>query len=84
MADVKIVLNSAGVNELLRSPELEAVIEGHAASMAASLGEGYDYSIAYGAKDGRVRAFVKAVSKKANQDNLDDNTMLKAMGGIHD
>lgn len=84
MSEVKIVLNSAGVNELLRSEEMRAIIESYAADMAESLGEGYGYETAYGSKDGRVRAFVKTLSDAAAQKNLEDNTMLKAMGGKDD
>ncbi len=77
----KLVLNSAGVNELLRSEGLRTAIEGHAAELVESLGDGYEYEIVYGAKDGRVRAFVKTASQKAVQDNLENNTMLKTAGG---
>lgn len=79
MSDTKIVLNYAGIGQLLRSAEMRAVIEGHAQNMVNSLGDGYKYDIAYGSKDGRVRAFVKAESNKAKKENLEDNTILKAV-----
>lgn len=80
MSDVRIELNRAGVGELLRSEEIRAIVEEHAAGIAQSLGDGYEYSTGYGAKDGRVRSYVHAKSKKAIKENLENNTMLKEVG----
>ena len=84
MFKIKVELNTAGVNELLRSSGMRAVIQNHAKSMAQRLGDGYGYRIWYGSKDGRVRAFVGTQSKKAFQENLEDNTIMKAVGEQND
>lgn len=80
MSNVRIEINYAGIGELLRSEEVRAIVEGHAAGIAQSLGDGYEYSTGYGAKDGRVRSYVHAKSKKAIKENLENNTMLKEVG----
>ena len=84
MYKIKVELNHEGVNMLLRSKEMRAVIQNHAKSMAQRLGDGYGYRIWYGTKDGRVRAFVGTLNKRAFQQNLEDNTILKAVGEQND
>jgi hypothetical protein len=46
--------------------------------MGASLGEGYEVSEYVGTN--RVNVSVHAVSDRAKKDNLDNNSMLKAVG----
>lgn len=79
MANVTIKLNSEGVRELLRSAEVMAECRSHADEMGATLGEGYEVSEYIGTN--RVNVSVNAVSQSAKQDNLDNNSLLKAVGG---
>lgn len=79
MANVTIKLNSEGVRELLRSAEVMAECRSHADEMGATLGEGYEVSEYIGTN--RVNVSVTAVSQSAKQDNLDNNSLLKAVGG---
>lgn len=79
MANVTIKLNSEGVRELLRSAEVMAECRSHADEMGATLGEGYEVSEYIGAN--RVNVSITAVSQSAKQDNLDNNSLLKAVGG---
>ena len=79
MSEVKIVLNREGVRELLRSAEMMECCRGYAEQMGARLGSGYVVSTYTGTN--RVNASVRAVSDAAKQDNLDNNTMLKAVSG---
>lgn len=79
MSNVTIKLNSDGVRELLRSAEMLAECERLANEMGAQLGEGYEVSTYVGTN--RVNASVTASSKAAKQDNLDNNSLLKAVGG---
>lgn len=79
MANVTIKLNSEGVRELLRSAEVMAECRSHADEMGATLGEGYEVSEYIGSN--RVNVSVTAVSQSAKQDNLDNNSLLKAVGG---
>lgn len=84
MSKVQIVLNTEGVNELLRRADTVKMISGYGQQMADKLGEGYECRTGFGAKDGRAHAWVMAVSRKAKKDNLENNTILKAMGDTHD
>lgn len=76
----KAQLNYAGVGQLLRCDELKAVINGHAQNMVNNLGPEYSFNNAYGAKDGRVRAFIHADTTAAKLENLEGNTLLTALG----
>ena len=75
MAKMKFELNSAGVVQLLKSAEMRGVIESEANGMSNRAGEGY--VVRYG-RD-RVVAFVETGTDAAAQDNLDNNTLLKAV-----
>ena len=79
MSNVQIVLNSDGIQELLKSNEVMAECRSHAAEMAATLGaDNYEVSEYVGST--RVNVSVRATTDWARQDNLDNNTMLKAVG----
>lgn len=77
MADVKITLNKAGVRELLRSEEMKAVCKDHAIAALSRLGPGYEVSTMTGKN--RVNAEIKAVHYKAKRENMENNTILKAL-----
>lgn len=79
MSNVTIKLNSEGVKELLKSAEIMAECRSHAAEMAATLGAD-DYEVSEYVGTNRVNVSVRAKTEKALQDNLDNNTMLKAVG----
>lgn len=75
---VTIKLNSEGVRSLLRSEEMLTVCEQYANQVGARLGSGYEVSTYVGTN--RVNASVTAVSDSAKKDNLDNNSLLKAVG----
>ena len=75
MAKMKFELNYAGVSRLLKSPEMRSVVEANAARIQKNAGDGY--VVKYGKN--RVVAFVETGSDEAAQDNLDNNTLLKAV-----
>lgn len=77
MSKVVFKLNRAGVRELLRSSEMMEVCEQHAKSVAARAGDGYEVSTYTGSN--RVNASVKAATPEAYRDNLENNTLLKAV-----
>lgn len=79
MSNVTIKLNSEGVKELLKSAEIMTECRSHAAEMAATLGAD-DYEVSEYVGTNRVNVSVRAKTEKALQDNLDNNTMLKAVG----
>lgn len=75
MAKMKFELNHAGVGRLLKSTEMREVIESKASEVQNRAGDGYD--IRYGKN--RLVAFVETGTDEAVQDNLDNNTLLKAV-----
>lgn len=80
MADkFKFELNREGVRELLRSPEMMEICKEYADRAQASLGDGYEVSTYTGTN--RVNAMVAAESYEAKKENLEDNTILKAVFG---
>lgn len=80
----KVVLNRGGVNKLLRDAATREMIAGQADSMLARLGDGYSVNVNYSSKDGRVTAYVHPANEQTEQDNLENNTILKSAGGGND
>ena len=79
MANVEVVLNSAGVRELLQCAEIEATCRELAEGVASRAGDGYTVDTHVGKT--RVNAMVSADTRDAYYDNLRNNTLLKALGG---
>lgn len=76
---VKFVLNRSGVRELLRSSEMMGVCSKYANQALSSLGGGYEVNTYVGKN--RVNAEVAAVSASARRENMENNTILKAIRG---
>ena len=79
MAKVTIQLNREGVRELLRSQEMRAICEEHANNAVGRLGPGYSVSTMTGKN--RVNASILAESHQAKRENMENNTILKALRG---
>lgn len=77
MTKVTVVLNSEGVRQLLRSDEMQNLLREKVESALASLGEGYEVTNYVGKN--RANASIKAVTHKAKKDNLQNNSILKAL-----
>lgn len=78
MANVKIKLNSKGIEELLSGPETKQMVSEAVQKIASAAGTGYDTDVR---KVGdRVRGEAYTGTKEAMQDNLENNTLLKATG----
>lgn len=77
MSKTRIELNSAGVRELLRSPEMLEICREHAAATLAGCGKGYEMDTHTGKN--RVNAMVRAATRAAVRDNAQNNTLLKAL-----
>lgn len=74
MSKFKFELNRQGVRELLHSPEMVQTLKAHARRVADNAGEGFEV------KQMPTRAIaVETASRKAAQDNLEHNTLLKAV-----
>lgn len=77
MSKVEIKLNSEGVRALLRSEEMKAECEKRANEAVGRLGPGYEVTT-YTGKN-RVNASIHAESYQARQDNMENNSILKAL-----
>lgn len=77
MSKVKIVLNRAGVREMLRSAEMEAICFEHAQKIQGKCGEGYG-AISLTAQT-RAIALVYPETADAVRDNYKNNTIEKAL-----
>lgn len=79
MGKVEIILNEEGVRELLRSDKMMKICEKHANRALRKLGEGYVVTSMRGTN--RVNASIYAESYEAKKENMENNTILKALGG---
>lgn len=77
MSNIKFTLNKSGVRELLRSSEMMEICQEYANAVAHRAGTGYEVSTHTGRN--RVNASVTAGTFEAKQDNLKNNTLLKAV-----
>lgn len=77
MGSAKLELNREGVRQLLRSAEMAEICRQQAEMIRARCGDGYETD-SYTGKN-RVNASVYAATGKAVQDNLKNNTLLKAV-----
>lgn len=77
MNNFKFKLNSSGVQELLKSPEMQSILASYANQVAAKAGDGYEARYHVGKK--RAYANVYAETAEAKRDNLDNNTLLKSL-----
>lgn len=74
---MKIVLNREGVRSLLKSGEMQAICNEHANAALSRLGPGYEVTSRVGKN--RCNSEVAAVTRKAKKDNLENNSILKAL-----
>lgn len=79
MAKVEVKLNSAGVRELLKSQEMMNICEKRANAALGKLGDGHVVTTMVGKT--RVNAEIAAESYEAMRDNLNNNSILKALRG---
>ncbi len=77
MSKIRIELNKKGVGEILKSDEMKAICKEHADAIKGRCGSGYK-SNAY-VKGTRATANVKAVTKRAIKDCMENDTILKAV-----
>ena len=75
MSNVKIELNSAGIREMLRSAEMQALLGEKAAEIAGRCGEGYESDVHM--TPGRAIASVFTATPEAAKDNSKNNTILR-------
>lgn len=77
MSKFEFKLNKAGVKELLKSPEMQGILNEKASSIRSRCGDGYSNDVRAGKN--RAVAMVKADTPDARNDNAENNTILKAV-----
>ena len=77
MAKMKFKLNRKGVSELMKSDEMQAVLDDKATEIKNRCGDGYEQDAQVGKN--RANAMVYADTYQAKADNLRNNTILKAV-----
>ncbi|CQR25874.1 phage protein [Streptococcus varani] len=77
MSNFKFELNESAVAELMKSSEMQEVLTGEASKIKDRCGDGYEQDIYVGKN--RANAMVSAKTHKAKKDNLENNTLLKAV-----
>lgn len=77
MAKSGFKLNYAGVGQLLKSTEMQKVLEEKATAVKNRCGDGYEQDIYVGKN--RANAMVYPDSYVAKRDNMKNNTILKAV-----
>lgn len=75
----KFKLNRAGVRQLMQSAEMQSVLREKASQIQNRCGDGYEHDVMVGKN--RANAMVRATTSKAKRDNMDNNTLLKAVRG---
>ena len=76
--DVDFELNLAGLNELMKSPEMQAHLETASARVAELAGNGFGHRV--GVASFTAIGNVFAENKEAAKQSYKDNTLLKALG----
>ena len=76
----KFKLNLAGLNELMKSGEMQAVLNDAASKTAGAAGDGYEVEAAHPISFVAI-ASVRAATWAARKDCSENNTLLKALGG---
>lgn len=77
MNDVRIVLNSKGIKELLKSQEISDTVAEVAKTVQNNAGSGYGSNVQTGKN--RAVGRVYTATATAKRDNYKNNTLLKAL-----
>ena len=78
MSDVKFELNLPGLNELMKSPEMCAILEENGSAVASAAGDGYASRVHQASFVAIANVYPDTF--KAAKDNYDNNTLIKAAG----
>ena len=79
MSSFKFELNEAGVRELLRSEEMQSVLESYASQVSKNAGPGFEPTTFVGKNRANVSVRVIAATDQAEQDNYENNTLLRSL-----
>lgn len=81
--NVKYVTNLQGLNELMTSAEIVGVLETAGRQVLNAVGDGYEMdtkNVGGGGQAWLAATRVSPVTAKAQKDNLENNTLLTALG----
>lgn len=78
MAKTKVELNLPGLNEVMKSAEMQAALLSAASSVASSAGSGYGYGVHQANFVAIANVFPD--SAEAAKDNYENNSIVKAAG----
>lgn len=81
MGKVEFKLNREGVGELLRSQAMRSILREYGNDAVSRLGDGYETSDSDTSASVRAKVKVEATTYRTRQDNLKNNTILKAVHG---
>ena len=77
MSKMQFKLNRSGVGQLLKSAEMQSVLNERATEIKNRCGNGYEQDVYIGAN--RANAMVVASTYQSKADNSRNNTLLKAV-----
>lgn len=77
MSNVEFELNLKGLNELMKSPEMQNCLKEAGEAVAQRAGEGFEVDVHNA--DFAAVCYVDAKSKEAVKASFEDNTLLKAL-----
>lgn len=77
MSNLVVRLNTSGVGELLKSPELKDILKECADEVEARCGDGYETDTSM--QSTRVIASVSTKTRSAVRDNSENSTLLRAV-----
>lgn len=78
MSKTEIVLNTSEIGRMLKGSEVEAMMASYAGRVSAQAGSGYSSRTHNTGQ--RIAANIYADTPEARDDNLKNNTLLKAIG----
>lgn len=81
MSKTKFKLNLRGLNELMKSPEMQNVLNSAAGRIQEAAGEGYEVESAHPISFVAI-ASVRTEDFRSRRDNSTNNTLLKAAGSV--
>jgi len=75
-------LNLSGLNALMKSSEMQSALNSAAEQAAGNAGDGFKVEAAHNISFIAI-ASVRAGTARAARENLKNNTLLKALGGVN-
>lgn len=80
MNRVKFELNIKGLNELMKSSEMQSHLNTITSSILARAGKGYEAKVDVASYDSLGKVY--PTDAESARDNLENNTLEKALGGL--